>query len=109
MSKINLMDIRFGQLFAIISHNRNMHKLFKYNVAVRRLSCSMVFIVIGTRKVGKLIWSNFIKCEMNTKKSKPKITDRLNIQLNIVQITHPQLSNNTFSFEQAMYNTRSNL
>jgi len=31
-----------------IENNRNMHKLFKYDVAVTKLSCLIVFIVICT-------------------------------------------------------------
>jgi len=54
ISKINLIGIRFGQLFGhlqiiTIKNNRNTHKLVvKYDVTVTKLSCLIVFIVICT-------------------------------------------------------------
>jgi len=39
-----------------IGNNRNTHKLFKYDVAVMKLSCLFVFIVIYT--------DNFWKADM---------------------------------------------
>jgi len=45
---------------------------------------------------------------MNTKISNKnkKITDHLNKQLNVVQTTHPQQPDHTFSFKQAAHNTQ---
>jgi len=53
ISKINLIDIHFGNFLAILINNRNTHKLFKYDVAVTKLNCLIVFIVICTKNFWK--------------------------------------------------------
>jgi len=59
INKINLIDIHFGNFLAILNDNRNTHKLFKYDVAVTKLSCLIVFIVICTKNFWKADMEQF--------------------------------------------------
>jgi len=62
-----------------IENNRNTHKFFTYDVAVTKLSCLIVFIVICTDNFWKADMEQFDKMWNETQDIKTKIIDRLSI------------------------------
>jgi len=111
ISKINLIDIHFGQLFGLLSsvtieNKRNTHKLFEYDVAVTKLSCLIVFIVICTNNFWKANMEQFYKMwSSETQDIKTKIIDRLNKQLNVMQTTHLQQPDHSLNERHTTHNT----